>query len=169
MEKKTENLDKEASEVISDEDLREYLSFQVGQEDFAVDINSVVEIKAWTKPTRLPNVPNYLLGIINVRGVILPIFDLKGRFGLGKTEVNQKKVIVFITSKERTLGILVDGVSDIIKVTRADMQPAPNVEGEIKDEFINGLVGANGKMLVLLDTERLFKDDSLRKVEGMKR
>lgn len=168
MENKTENLDKEIGAAISDEDLREYLSFQVGQEDFAVDINSVVEIKAWSKPTRLPNVPSYLLGIINVRGVILPIFDLKGRFGLGKTEVNQKKVIVFITSKGRTLGVLVDGVSDIIKVTEADVQPAPNVEGEIKDEFINGLVGANGKMLVLLDTEKLFEDENIKKVENIK-
>lgn len=168
MEEINENLENEGTEVHSEDSLKEYLSFQVGEEDFAVDITSVVEIKAWTKPTRLPNVPSYLLGIINVRGVILPIFDLRGRFGLGNTEADQKKVIVFITYQGRTIGILVDGVSDIVKVSEDEIQPAPNVEGDIKDEFINGLVGANGKMLVLLDIEKLFEGDELKKIDKVK-
>lgn len=138
---------------------KQFLTVTLGSEEFGIEIMSVKEIKAWTTPTRLPNVPEYLLGVVNLRGVIIPIYDLKMRFGIGKSDCNIKNAIVFISAQNRTTGILVDSVSDIISVSNEELRPAPDMYGEIKKEYINSLVSVGEKMVVLINIERLFEDE----------
>jgi purine-binding chemotaxis protein CheW len=139
-----------------DEDKKQYLTFAVNNEEYGIDIMLVREIKAWVRPTRLPNVPEYLLGVVNLRGVIIPIFDLKARFAIGLTNAIDTSVVIFLALEGLTIGILVDAVSDIINVYREDVRPAPNMDGEVRNEFLSGLVGIDSRMVVLLDVQKLF-------------
>lgn len=140
---------------------KQFLTVTLSGQEFGIEIMSVKEIKAWTVPTRLPNVPNYLLGVVNLRGVIIPVYDLKMRFGIGKSDCNIKNAIVFFSAQNRTIGVLVDSVSDIIAVSDEELRPAPEMYGEIKKEYINSLVSIGDKMVVLINIERLFADEDL--------
>lgn len=144
-------------------DKKQFLTVTLGSEEFGIEIMSVKEIKAWTVPTRLPNVPEYLLGVVNLRGVIIPVYDLKMRFGIGKSDCNVKNAIVFVSVQNRTIGVLVDSVSDIIAVSDEELKPAPEMYGEIKKEYINSLVSIADKMVVLINIESLFLDDEMPK------
>lgn len=140
-------------------DLTQYLTFAVGDEEFGVELTSVMEIKAWIAPTRLPNAPEFLLGVVNLRGIILPVFDMKSRFGIGCTDTSaNNKVIVFIKFESRTIGMVVDAVSDIVSVNDQEVRTAPKMQHDIKDEFISGLVGVKEKMIIVLDIPKLFAD-----------
>ncbi|MCE2992630.1 MAG: chemotaxis protein CheW [Alphaproteobacteria bacterium] len=143
----------------SADDLTQYLTFAVGNEEFGVELTSVMEIKAWISPTRLPNAPEFLLGVVNLRGIILPVFDMKARFGVGLTDISaNNKVIVFIKFQQRVVGMVVDAVSDIVSVNFQDVRTAPKMQHDIKDEFISGLVGVKDKMIIVLDISKLFAE-----------
>lgn len=148
-----------SNENLSASDLIQYLTFAVGQEEFGVELTSIMEIKAWMPPTRLPNAPDFLLGVVNLRGIILPIFDMKARFGIGSTDTAaNNKVIVFIKFESRVIGMVVDAVSDIVSVNPEEVRPAPKMQHDISDEFISGLVGIKDKMIIMLDIPKLFAD-----------
>lgn len=149
----------EANNHSDDLNQKQFLTVTLGNEEFGIEIMAVREIKAWAVPTRLPNVPEYLLGVVNLRGVIIPVYDLKMRFGIGKSDCNIKNAIVFTSVQNRTIGVLVDSVSDIISVSDQDMKPAPEMYGDIKKDFINSLVSIGNKMVVLINIERLFIDE----------
>jgi len=147
----------------SDSSSQQFLSFEIAGEDYAVNIRNVVEIKAWSRPTRLPNAPDYILGVMNVRGLVLPIIDLKRKFGLGMIEHGTAKVIIFVKVRNKTIGVLVDAVTDIINFSIDNLQPAPEVHGDIKKEYIEGLIGSNGDMIVLLNIASLLSEDLEKK------
>ncbi|MFN8832923.1 MAG: chemotaxis protein CheW [Alphaproteobacteria bacterium] len=143
----------------SADDLTQYLTFAVGNEEFGVELTSVMEIKAWISPTRLPIATEFLLGVVNLRGIILPVFDMKARFGVGLTDISaNNKVIVFIKFQQRVVGMVVDAVSDIVSVNFQDVRTAPKMQHDIKDEFISGLVGVKDKMIIVLDISKLFAE-----------
>lgn len=146
----------------SSADQQQFLTFTVGEEVFGVDIMKVREIKGWQEVTRLPNSPEYLRGVMNLRGVILPIFDLRCRFGLGLTAAESKHVIIIIALEKRSIGILVDAVSDILTVTGNEVKPAPEMEGEsaIDEKYVSGLISVDQRMVILLDMERLFESET---------
>lgn len=135
---------------------RQFLTFTIAKEEYGVDIMSVREIKGWTETTRLPNSPEYLRGVMNLRGVIVPIFDLRSRFNKGLTEATIKHVIIILAVEERNIGILVDAVSDILTVDSNDIKPAPELEDREDANFINGLISLENRMVVLLDIQHLF-------------
>jgi len=135
----------------------QYVSFTVGAEEYGVNILSVREIRGWTPESRLPNLPPYVRGVINLRGIIIPIFDLRARFGGGATDVSKRHVVVVIQVGERTRGILVDAISDILTIRKDDIKPPPDVEaGMIDAEYLSGLYTAENRMVTLLSVERLF-------------
>jgi purine-binding chemotaxis protein CheW len=137
-------------------DQRQFLTFAIGGEEYGVDIMIVREIKGWTDVTRLPNSPEFLRGVMNLRGLIVPIFDLRARFKQELTEANSKHVIIILAVGTRNIGILVDAVSDILTITQSDIKPAPEMETGISSDFINGLISLEERMVVLLSVEHLF-------------
>jgi len=144
---------KEESEAGEDQ----YVTFTVGEEEYGVNILSVREIRGWSPETRLPNLPDFVRGVINLRGVIIPIFDLRARFGGGATEVTKRHVVVVIQVGERTRGILVDAISDILTVARDQIKPPPEIEcGLVEARYLSGLATADDRMVTLLAVDRLF-------------
>lgn len=142
--------------VAKDTGQQQFITFTVGDQEYGVDIMSVREIKGWVETTLLPNTPEYMRGVLNLRGVIVPIFDLRCRFGLGKTEATNLHVIVIIAVKNRMVGILVDTVSDILTVSNSDIRDVPKMETLIEEEYLSGLVTIEERMVALLNQERLF-------------
>ncbi len=135
----------------------QYVTFTVGSEEYGVNILSVREIRGWTPESRLPNLPDYVRGVINLRGIIIPIFDLRARFGGGATQVTKRHVVVVIQVGERTRGILVDAISDILAIGHDSIKPPPDVDsGMIDAEYLSGLYTADDRMVTLLNVEKLF-------------
>ncbi len=135
----------------------QYVTFTVGNEEYGVNILSVREIRGWTPESRLPNLPDYVRGVINLRGIIIPIFDLRARFGGGTTEVSKRHVVVVVQVRERTRGILVDAISDILAIAQDQIKSPPVMgAGLIESQYLSGLFTAEDRMVTLLDVARLF-------------
>ena len=138
----------------------QYVSFTVGAEEYGVNILAVREIRGWTPESRLPNLPDYVRGVINLRGIIIPIFDLRARFGGGATEVTKRHVVVVMQVGERTRGILVDAISDILAIGPESIKPPPDVDsGLIDAEYLSGLYTAENRMVTLLNVDKLFANE----------
>ena len=149
-----------------------YLTFVLATEEYAVDILRVQEIKGWNKITTIPNTPHYICGVINLRGTIVPIIDLRQRFNLERLEYGPMTVVVVLKviankSKERTMGIVVDAVSDVYDVSETDIKPPPDFGSLISTEFIKGLTTVDNKMVIVLDIDRLLNSDELAIVENV--
>jgi purine-binding chemotaxis protein CheW len=136
--------------------VKQYITFTIGTEEYGVDVMAVREIKAWTETTALPNSPDYVRGVVNLRGHIIPIFDLRCRFGQGLTEPTATHVIIIATIADRVVGILADTVSDILSIRDEDIRPVPMMDRDIDAEFLSGLVSVQDRMVALLTLERLF-------------
>jgi purine-binding chemotaxis protein CheW len=138
----------------------QYLTFMLAGEEYGVDILRVQEIKGWDKVTRIPHTPDYVLGVINLRGAIVPILDLRRRFGLETIEFGPTTVIIVVRVMsglaERTVGVVVDAVSEVYNVDAADTKPPPDVCGSVDTAFVKALATIEEKMLILLDIDRLI-------------
>jgi len=143
----------------------QYLTFILDEEEFGVDILSVQELRGWESATPMPNTPDWIEGVINLRGVIVPIVCLRKRFGLAHREPSPTTVVIIVKvaadEKERVLGIVVDAVSEVYNINVSDLQGAPNMNGAISVEFIKGLATIDEKMVILLDIGRLVNDGVL--------
>jgi purine-binding chemotaxis protein CheW len=144
-----------------DTDLQQFVSFMVGAQDYCVDIMAVREIRAWTGVTGLPNSPSYIRGVINLRGAIVPVIDLRMRFGLGLTETTPGHVVVIVAIGDTQNGLLVDGVSDIITIHKKDIADIPEMEGEDKNPYFHGLITGQEKLLALVALEQLVAHRTL--------
>ncbi len=137
----------------------QYLSFFLGGEEYATDILTVQEIKGWDTVTRVPYSPDYILGVINLRGSIVPVVDLRVRFSLEKAVFDAATVVIVVhvagTRGERIVGIVVDAVSDVYTVPSESIQPPPDVMGSVEHMFVVGLANLENKLLIILDIERL--------------
>lgn len=140
---------------------RQFLTFTIGAEEYGVDIMSVREIKGWTETTRLPNTPDYMRGVMNLRGIIIPIFDLRMRFNHGLTDATAKHVVIILAIGTRNIGILVDTVSDILETTSDAIKPAPERANQSESECVTGLISHEERMVVLLDLNHLFSTNPL--------
>ena len=149
---------------------REYLTFLLGKEEYGVDILCVQEIRVWSPVTEIPNTPSYLKGVINLRGTIVPIVDLRQRFGYEAHEYCNTTVVVvlkgLVRDKKATVGIVVDAVSDVHKVDAGGVKDAPEFGQHVDSCFIRGMVTDGDKIIILLDSialldvDELFKDSS---------
>lgn len=141
---------------------RQYLTFLLAREQYALDILQVQEIRGWEQVTRIPNSPDYVRGVINLRGTIVPVIDLRLRFGLDAQDYGKETVVIVVRAvfgeeSERSLGVVVDAVSDVMMARDEDVAATPEFGSEVHTENITGLVSLNGQMVMILDIPGLFE------------
>ena len=141
--------------IPEDADVQQFVSFVVGEQHYCVDIMAVREIKAWTGTTSLPNTHAHIRGVINLRGTIVPVIDLRMRFGRGMTEPTPAHVVVIVAVGEAQCGLLVDGVSDIVTMPRKDIAAIPDLEGEDRNPFFSGLITVQDNLMAVLALDQL--------------
>jgi purine-binding chemotaxis protein CheW len=134
---------------------RQFITFWLGEQEFGADIMSIREIRGWTPTTELPHSPDYVLGVINLRGMVLPVIDLKARLGRGRTDATVKNVIIVVRCADQTMGVLVDAVSDILTVTESDIQVTPELARDTGSEFVEGIAVLDQRMVTILSMVRL--------------
>jgi purine-binding chemotaxis protein CheW len=137
---------------------REFIAFRIGEQEFTVNIMSVREIRGWTNATPMPHTPNYMKGVINLRGAVLPIIDLSHRLGMKPAEPTARHVIIVAQVRERIVGLLVDAVSDILTVTDDDFQPTPEVASDLERSFARGILAIEGRMICVIELEAMFPE-----------
>ena len=133
----------------------QFITFLSGEQEFGANIMTIREIRGWTETTPLPHAPDYVRGVINLRGVVLPVVDLKARLGRGITAANPKHVIVVVNAGSRTIGLLVDAVSDILTARASDIQATPELVRDPQSAFIEGIAVLDQRMVTLLSMEKL--------------
>jgi len=135
---------------------RQFITCTLGEAEYGIDIMAVREIKGWTETTALPHAPSWIRGVINLRGVIVPILDLRDRFGQGITVPTAMHVVVIIQTGTRTAGLLVDAVSDIIAISPGDIRPVPEVGADVPESLLAGLVPLERGMVALVSLDQLL-------------
>ena len=135
---------------------REYLTFRLGQEEYGIDILKVQEIRGYEAPTRIAHAPAFIKGVINLRGTIVPIVDMRLRFGCAQADYDSFTVVVILNLRERVVGIVVDSVSDVMELAPDAIRAAPDIESAIDNGCILGLGSVGERMLILLDIEKLM-------------
>lgn len=149
----------------------QYLTFIMAGEEYGVDILCVQEIRGWESATPLPNAPPHIKGVINLRGTIVPIIDLRQCFGLQAIEYTAVTVVIVLKVKSaegsRIMGMVVDAVSDVYALAQADMRPAPDLGKSVNTDFIKGLVTVNKRMVILLDIDRLLTLDDVQSLSKL--
>ena len=136
----------------------EFISFAIGDEQYGVDIMAVREIKEWSGVTQLPNQPDYMRGVLNLRGVMVPIIDLRCRFGQGLTDATPVHVVIVVNVDGKTVGLLADRVLDIVSVEGSQVQPVPQVSRGSQANFLSGLVTIDTTMIALINLNNLFSE-----------
>ncbi|HEX9625611.1 MAG TPA: chemotaxis protein CheW [Acidiferrobacterales bacterium] len=139
----------------------QYLTFRLGEQEYAIGILKVQEIRVWDRVTPIPNSPRHVKGVLNLRGTIVPIIDLRLRFGLDESEYNELTVIVVVNVRGRLAGLVVDAVQDVIDVPPDRHCAAPDYEGREGREFILGLAQKDEQLLVLLDIDKLVNPEAI--------
>jgi purine-binding chemotaxis protein CheW len=135
---------------------REYLTFRLGEEEYGIDILKVQEIRGYEQPTRIANAPSFIKGVINLRGVIVPIIDLRLKFGLGEAQYTSFTVVIILNVGGRVIGMVVDSVSDVLELDPAAVRDAPELTAIVDSSYILGLGTLNERMLILVDIEKLL-------------
>jgi len=132
------------------------ISFAIGDDQYGVDIMAVREIKGWTEITHLPRQPDYVRGVLNLRGVIVPIIDLRCRFGQGLTQATPLHIVIIVQIAAKPIGLLADRVLDIVSLDRLQIQPVPRVIQAARLDFLSGLVTTDNAMIALIDLQNLL-------------
>lgn len=136
----------------------QYLTFILGEEHYGVDILRVQEIKGYTAVTRIPNTPPHIKGVLNLRGAIVPIVDLRAKFSMAAVEPTMFTVIVVVVVRSRIMGIIVDAVSDVLDIAAKEIQPPPNFGSRVDTSFIQSIAKSGDKLITLLDIDRVLSD-----------
>ncbi|MCB2019646.1 MAG: chemotaxis protein CheW [Rhizobacter sp.] len=134
----------------------EYLTFRLGAEEYGIDILKVQEIRSYEVPTRIANAAAFIKGVVNLRGVIVPIVDLRIKLGCESAEYNAFTVVIVLNVKGRVVGAVVDSVSDVLELASAAIKPAPELASSIDSNYITGIGSAGERMLILIDIESLM-------------
>ena len=135
---------------------REFLSFTLGQESYAIDILKVQEIRGFETPTRIANTPDFIKGVINLRGHIVPIVDLRLKLGMDEARYDSTTVVIILNILKRVVGMVVDGVSDVVALAPDTIKPAPDLGAALDTRYILGLATLGDQLLILVDIERLM-------------
>lgn len=135
---------------------REYLTFRLDQEEYGIDILKVQEIRGYEPPTRVADAPNFIKGVVNLRGTIVPIVDMRLKFNCAQAEYNSFTVVIILNLGSRIVGIVVDSVSDVMELPADSIKPAPDLDSVIDSGAVVGLGSLGDRMLILLDIERLM-------------
>jgi purine-binding chemotaxis protein CheW len=134
----------------------QFLSFVLGQEEYAIDILRVQEIRGYSTITAIPNTPNYIKGVMNLRGAVVPVVDLRAKFGMPEVPYNKFTVIIVVTVGTRIAGLVVDAVSDVLNIARSEIERTPEFDTAVDTSFMTGLAKSGEKLVLLLDIERVM-------------
>jgi purine-binding chemotaxis protein CheW len=145
-------------EASSAADSGQYLSLRLGSEEYAIDILRVQEIRSYEVPTKMVNSPSFVKGVINLRGVIVPIVDLRLKLKLAKVEYNDFTVVIILNIRGTVVGAVVDGVSDVVTLNAQAIKPAPQFESALESRFIVGLATLGERMLIVMDMDALMSN-----------
>ena len=143
----------------------EYLAFTLGQEEYGIDIQKVAEIRSYETPTRIANAPDFVKGVVNLRGIIVPIVDMRIKFNLGTPSYDQFTVVIILNIGHRVVGMVVDRVSDVTMLTPEQIKPAPEIGSSMNTDYITGLGTIEERMLILVDIDKLMSSDEMGLIE----
>lgn len=141
------------------------LTFNLAGEEYGVDILSVREIRCWSRVTRIPQTPAHLLGVLNLRGAIVPIMDLRLRFGLERESYGESTVVIIVAIAERLFGMVVDAVSDVIDIDADAIKPVPDMGAVVDTRYLKGLATHEERMVMLLDVEKLMRPEDVETLD----
>lgn len=145
----------------------EYLVFTLGDEEYGIEILKVQEIRGYERITRIANAPDFISGVTNLRGVIVPIVDLRVKFDFNTTVLDKDTVIIVLTLTNRVVGIVVDGVSDVLSLAAEQIRPAPEFSVTLSTEYLQGLGAIDERMLILVDIEKLLNSQEMELVDNI--
>ncbi|QLA68100.1 chemotaxis protein CheW [Enterobacter pasteurii] len=159
------NLSDSEKKLSSENIGHEYLVFTLGAEEYGIEILKVQEIRGFERVTRIANAPNFIAGVTNLRGVIVPIVDLRVKFQLDSVEFNEHTVVIVLNLADRVVGIVVDGVSDVLSLDISQIKPAPDFSVSLSTDYLLGLGSLDERMLILVDIEKLLNSEEMELVE----
>ncbi|AHF74931.1 Positive regulator of CheA protein activity (CheW) [Candidatus Sodalis pierantonius str. SOPE] len=145
----------------------EFLVFTLGSEEYGIDIFKVQEIRGYDQVTRITNTPAFIKGVTNLRGVIVPIVDLRIKFAQNDVCYNDNTVVIVLNLQQRVVGIVVDGVSDVLSLSADQIRPAPQFAVTLATEYLTGLGSLEDRMLILVDIERLLSSEEMALVDSV--
>lgn len=155
-----------AAANVAGEQANEFLTFRLGKEEYGVEILKVQEIRGWEQPTMIANAPEFIKGVINLRGTIVPIVDMRIKFALGDAAYNMFTVVIILNVGGRIVGMVVDSVSDVITLPAEQIRPAPEFSSAFDTQYITGLGTLDQRMLILINIERLMMSPDMGLVEA---
>lgn len=168
---KNKNIEESIAGGVLDEDTEQYLTFILDKEEYGVDILRVQEIKGWDVVTELPNTPSYIRGVINIRGTIVPIIDLRIRFSMEQLEYGPTTVVIVLQvmskNDSRIMGIVVDGVSDVYTMKKNELKQPPDFGDAVDSKFVRGLATIEEKMVIILDIDFMLNSAELAKIDAL--
>jgi purine-binding chemotaxis protein CheW len=145
----------------------EVVTFKLGEEEYGIDIQKVQELRGYDAVTRIANAPEYIKGVVNLRGIIVPIIDMRIKFKLGDPTYDQFTVVIVLNIGGRVVGMVVDSVSDVITLTAEQIKPAPEMGSVLDADYLIGLGTLDERMLILVDIDRLMSSDEMGLIEKM--
>lgn len=148
---------------------QEFLVFTLGDEEYGIDILKVQEIRGYDQVTRIANTPAFIKGVTNLRGVIVPILDLRIKFDQDGVEYNDNTVVIVLNFGQRVVGIVVDGVSDVLSLTAEQIRPAPEFAVTLSTEYLTGLGALGDRMLILVNIEKLLNSEEMALLDNASR
>ena len=151
---------------LEDSHTQEYLTFTLGPEEYAIDILKVQEIRGYENPTTIANSPSFIKGVINLRGTIVPIVDMRIKFNVGQVEYTPVTVVIILNIAGRVVGIVVDSVSDVTMLRQDQIRPAPEFAATVDTKYINGLGTLGERMLIVVDIEKLMISSEMALVDS---
>ena len=146
---------------------QEFLIFTLGNEEYGIDILKVQEIRGYDQVTRIANTPAFIKGVTNLRGVIVPIIDLRVKFSQQSVSYDENTVVIVLNFGQRVVGIVVDGVSDVLSLTAEQIRPAPEFAVTLATEYLTGLGSLGERMLILVDIEKLLSSEEMSLVDSV--
>lgn len=160
------------SELVADNaqvlnDHQEFLTFTLGEEEYAIDILKVQEIRGYDGVTRIANTPDYIKGVINMRGVIVPVVDMRLKLHVGEAVYNQFTVMIILNLGERVVGMVVDGVSDVVALSEEQIRPAPEFGVALDTQYIQGLASIEDRMAIVVDIEKLMSSSEMGLIDSV--
>ena len=144
----------------------EYLTFRLGSEEYGIDILRVQEIRSYEPPTRIANAPSFIKGVVNLRGVIVPIVDLRLKLGCASAEINTFTVVIVLNVKGRVVGAVVDSVSDVLELSAEHIKPAPEMASAVDTRYLTGIGSIAERMLILMDIEALMSSADMGLIDA---
>ena len=151
----------------ADQSTHEFLAFTLGKEEYGIHILKVQELRGYEEPTRIANAPEFIKGVVNLRGIIVPIVDMRIKFNLGTPTYDQFTVVIILNVAGRVVGMVVDSVSDVITLASEQIKPAPEMGTALNTDYLIGLGTVEERMLILVDIDRLMSSAEMGLIEKL--